>query len=143
MPGNSEVLVFQKEKPEPAKEKIEQADTIFCLDFSSLNRINELGEMVRTSNAIKVLVDHHLEPGKFAHFEQWDDTAASTAELVYQLIYDLGDEKLINDSIANLSLRRHHDRHRRIQTPQHKLQSISDRVTPGSLRRQTPPGYLN
>ncbi len=48
-----------------------------------------------------MLVDHHLEPEKFAHFEQWDDTAASTAELVYQLIYDLGDEKLINDSIAN------------------------------------------
>jgi phosphoesterase RecJ-like protein len=101
MPGNSEVLVFQKEKPEPAKEKIEQADTIFCLDFSSLNRINELGEMVRASNATKVLVDHHLEPEKFADFEQWDDTAASTAELVYQLINELGEEKLIDESIAN------------------------------------------
>lgn len=101
MPGNSEVLVFQKDRPELAKEKIEKADTIFCLDFSSLNRINELGEMVRQSTATKVLIDHHLEPEKFADFEQWDDTAASTAELVYQLIYELGDERLIDVSIAN------------------------------------------
>jgi len=101
MPGNSEVLVFQKEKPEPAQQKIAQADTIFCLDFSSLNRINELGEMVRTANATKVLIDHHLEPEKFADFEQWDATAASTAELVYQLIHDLGEEQLIDESIAN------------------------------------------
>ena len=68
---------------------------IFCLDFSNLNRINELGDMVRESNATRVLIDHHLEPEKFADFEQWDGTAASTAELVYQLIVELGDRSLM------------------------------------------------
>jgi len=101
MPGNSEVLIFQKEKPKPSQEFIERAEIIFCLDFSSLNRINELGEMVRKSAAKKVLVDHHLEPENFADFIQWDDTAASTAELVFQLIDELGDKKLIDESIAN------------------------------------------
>lgn len=101
MPGNNEVTIFQRERPQKAKDLIDKADTIFCLDFSSLNRINELGEMIRQSSAKKVLIDHHLDPEKFADFEQWDGTAASTAELVYQLIKELGDEKLVDGPIAN------------------------------------------
>lgn len=101
MPGNKEVLIFQKDKPEKAGQLIKEADMVFCLDFSSLNRINDLGEMVRGSNAKKVLIDHHLEPERFAEFEQWDGSAASTAELVYELISDLGDENLIDNNIAD------------------------------------------
>ena len=101
MPGNSEVLIFQKDKPKAAEAFISQSDIVFCLDFSSLQRINELGRMVEKAAAKKVLIDHHLEPEKFAEFEQWDDTAASTAELVYKLIRDIGDEDLVDRNIAN------------------------------------------
>lgn len=101
MPGNSEVLIFQKDKPKAAEAFISQCDIVFCLDFSSLQRINELGRMVEKATAKKVLIDHHLEPEKFAEFEQWDDTAASTAELVYKLIRDIGDEDLVDQHIAN------------------------------------------
>ncbi|MFZ6011824.1 MAG: DHH family phosphoesterase [Bacteroidota bacterium] len=101
MPGNSDVLIFEKEKQKLVAQLIEQSDIIFCLDFSSLNRINDLGEMVRASKAKKVLIDHHLEPEKFADFEQWNDRAASTAELVYQMIQELHDEKLVGPDIAN------------------------------------------
>ncbi len=101
MPRTNEVSVFKKEKPEKFAKHIEEADMVFCLDFSNLNRINELGEMVQTSSAQKVLIDHHLEPEKFAHFEQWDGTAASTAELVYKLIAELGDKELIDSDMAD------------------------------------------
>ncbi len=101
MPGNSDVFIFTKDKSEKAANLINQADLIFCLDFSSLNRINDLGEMTRRSPAKKVLIDHHLEPERFADFEQWDDTAASTAELVFKLIVDLGDEALVDGDTAN------------------------------------------
>jgi bifunctional oligoribonuclease and PAP phosphatase NrnA len=101
MPGNDEVLIFQKEKPAAAQALISDADVIFCLDFSSLKRINELGEVVAQSSAKKVLIDHHLEPENFADFEQWDISAASTAELVYDLIYDLNDHDLIDNQIAD------------------------------------------
>ena len=100
MPGNKDVLVFQKERPEKAARFINEADLIFCLDFSCLNRINDLGDMVRKSKAKKVLIDHHLEPEKFADFEQWDGAAASTAELVFKLIDELGDKELIDPEIA-------------------------------------------
>ncbi len=101
MPAGNEVMVFKKDRPEKYMQCIADADTIFCLDFSNLNRINELGDKVRKSTALKVLVDHHLEPEKFADFEQWDGTAASTAELVYELIVELGDRQLIDASMAD------------------------------------------
>lgn len=101
MPGNRDVVIFNAEKPKTANALIEAAEVIFCLDFSSLNRINELGERVKLSSAKKVLVDHHLEPEKFADFEQWDETAASTAELIFQLIVECGDAALIDADIAN------------------------------------------
>jgi bifunctional oligoribonuclease and PAP phosphatase NrnA len=101
MPGNKDVLIYQKEKSEKSAKLIGQSDLIFCLDFSCLNRINDLGEMVRKSPAKKVLIDHHLEPERFADFEQWDDTAASTAELVFKLIVDLGDKHLVDADIAD------------------------------------------
>ncbi|HYG19588.1 MAG TPA: bifunctional oligoribonuclease/PAP phosphatase NrnA [Ohtaekwangia sp.] len=101
MAGNDKVLVFQKERPQNAQRIIAESEVIFCLDFSSLNRINELGEMVRQSGAKKVLIDHHLEPEQFADFEQWDTTAASTAELVYRLIDELGDKHVIDAELAD------------------------------------------
>lgn len=101
MPGNSSVLIYHKEKSEKAESFILKADTIFCLDFSSLQRINELGEMVQRSTAKKVLIDHHLEPEDFADFVQWDGAAASTAELIYQLIEELGDRQLVDANISN------------------------------------------
>jgi bifunctional oligoribonuclease and PAP phosphatase NrnA len=101
MKGNNEVVVFHKDKPAIAQSLIDNADIIFCLDFSSLNRINELGVMVQHAKAKKVLIDHHLEPERFADFEQWDTTAASTAELVYQVIKELGDAHLIDADLAD------------------------------------------
>lgn len=100
MPGNNNVMIFQNSTAAKASKIIENAEMIFCLDFSNLGRINELGEMVKRSPAKKVLIDHHLEPESFADFEQWDDTAASTAELVYQLIQEMGYDNLIDSSIA-------------------------------------------
>jgi phosphoesterase RecJ-like protein len=101
MPGNAEVVIFNKDKPQKAEAIIAESEAIFCLDFSSLKRINEIGVMVEKSGAKKVLIDHHLEPEKFADFEQWDNKAASTAELVFKLIRELGDESLIDPSVAN------------------------------------------
>ena len=73
---------------------------IFCLDFSNLHRINELGEHIAQSEAKKVLIDHHLDPEDFATFKIWSVEAAATAELIYELIAELGETKLIDQDIA-------------------------------------------
>ncbi len=104
MPLKEIVTSLSKDSKQPEKKAqllIAIAEVIFCLDFSSLSRINELGEMVKVATAKKVMIDHHLEPEHFADFEKWDVSSASTAELIYELIEELGDKALIDESIAN------------------------------------------
>lgn len=101
MPGNDAVMIFSKDKIKDFEKLIDGSELIFCLDFSSLKRINELGELVERAAAKKVLIDHHLEPEEFADFVQWDDSAASTAELVFDLICEMGEEDALDADIAS------------------------------------------
>ena len=104
MPGNKEVHAVTKDSKASlttAIEYINEAEIIFCLDFSNLSRINDLGEPVRNAPGIKVMIDHHLEPEKFARFEHWNTLSASTTGLIYELIDQLGDSQLIDADIAS------------------------------------------
>jgi len=104
MPGSESVIALSKKSKEPETKSAAHfaaADIIFCLDFSSLGRINELGAMVRNSPAIKVMIDHHLEPEHFADYEKWDIRDASTAQLVYDFIVSLGEKQMIDASTAS------------------------------------------
>ena len=100
LPGNDEVIAFDEKARVAINRLMEEADIIFCLDFSSIDRIRELGPMVRQSQARKVLVDHHLEPEAFADLAYWDSTAAATAQLIFYLIDKLGDKALIDAPIG-------------------------------------------
>jgi phosphoesterase RecJ-like protein len=104
MQGSEGVIALSKKSAGPlakATEAFNQADLIFCLDFSSLSRINDLTEIVKNAKATKVMIDHHLEPEDFAEFQKWNVKAASTAQLVFELIEELGEKNLIDRTIAN------------------------------------------
>ncbi len=101
MPGNDKVWIDEPPLRPSVNQAIAQAEIIFCLDFSALNRINQLADRVRQATAKKVLIDHHLEPEHFADFEQWDPQSASTAGLVYEMITQLGDRSKITPECAN------------------------------------------
>ena len=100
MQGNEDVLVYSPENDAQVQNLIREVGVIFCLDFSALCRINEMGEYIRQSSATKVLIDHHLEPEDFAQISFSDTTAAATAELVFEVIRDLGDQDLIDIKIG-------------------------------------------
>ena len=102
MNGHEEVIIFNQDKAheELSAKLVKEADVVFCLDFSALSRINELGELVRQSKAVKVLVDHHLEPEDFATFAFSDITAAATAVLIYKLIVGMGDKEYLDTCIG-------------------------------------------
>jgi phosphoesterase RecJ-like protein len=101
MKGNDEVINFEEPgKAEIVAEKIKEADIVFCLDFSCLNRLCEMGEMVKQSKAYKVNIDHHQDPKDFADFRVWSAEAAATCELLYELIVKAGDKNLIDKDIA-------------------------------------------
>lgn len=85
-----DILIYDL-KPNESKQAVEKADTIFCLDFNGLDRIDKLGESVQFSKAKKILIDHHLDPEPFSDYEFLDTTASSTSELVYLWIKEMGD----------------------------------------------------
>lgn len=99
MPGHEEVIDFTVD-PVRSGKLVEEADWIFCLDFNTLSRINELGELVRASKAKKAMIDHHLEPEGFEDFRYWDTTACAAAEMVYRLIVELELKEHISSDVA-------------------------------------------
>jgi bifunctional oligoribonuclease and PAP phosphatase NrnA len=102
MKGNDEVLDFSSHTDrEKAQAKLSTAEIIFCLDFSALDRVNAIGDLIRKSNAYVVNIDHHQDPEDFADFRLWSTSAAATCELVYELIVALGDKALIDKAIAS------------------------------------------
>lgn len=104
MPNQQDVLAYDKNSPEnheKLKSYFTNADIIFCLDFNSLKRIFDLGYWVAESNAIKIMIDHHLQPDDFANYQIWNVNAAATAELIFDFITMLGDHALIDIDIAS------------------------------------------
>jgi phosphoesterase RecJ-like protein len=100
LPNNSDVIIYTDETERAAK-LVEEAALIFCLDFNTLSRINELGELVRASEAYKIMIDHHLEPEDFDDYRHWSINACAAAQLVYDFIVnELKDGAMMNKDIA-------------------------------------------
>jgi phosphoesterase RecJ-like protein len=100
MPGNADVIIYTEHTGQSAQ-LIADADIIFCLDFNNLSRINEMGELVRAAKAYKIMIDHHLEPEDFDDYRHWDINACASAQLVYDFIVNvLDNKKLVNKDVA-------------------------------------------
>ncbi len=100
MSGEKDVINFEADNEKKSAKLVEEADIIFCLDFNCLTRINKLGEYVAEADAVKVLIDHHPDPKRFAEYELWSTQAAATAELIYEFINLLGGRTAIDQDIA-------------------------------------------
>lgn len=99
LPGNEQVVVY-KRNCGTVLNAIKDADIIFALDFNDLDRTQGLEKYLEEASAKKVLIDHHPEPGKFADLVFSNTQYSSTAELVYNVIEDLGDSEIIDKAIA-------------------------------------------
>jgi phosphoesterase RecJ-like protein len=78
----------------------DEAEIVFCLDFSQPHRMYPLDQFLNPEKQIVAMIDHHIGKANFAHFEYWDTKAGATAELIYLFIEDLGDKHLINRKIG-------------------------------------------
>ncbi|MBO4993615.1 MAG: DHH family phosphoesterase, partial [Alistipes sp.] len=82
---------------------VAEADVIFCLDFHSLSRLDQLSEVIAANTSAKrVLIDHHLNPTEsfdimFSHPE-----ASSTCFLVYKLLEALWGAEYVTASQAEV-----------------------------------------
>jgi len=79
---------------------IAEADLIVMLDFNQSNRLGEAENLVIASNARKVVIDHHLEPGSFADLIISDPSKCSTSEIVHELVCEMNGVQFINRPYA-------------------------------------------
>lgn len=64
---------------------IQNADLIFCLDYNEPSRVGEgIQSLLVDSKAVKIMIDHHLNPADFCTFTYSFTSACSTCELIYQ-----------------------------------------------------------
>jgi len=100
LPGDDTVLKFESQ-PAESKTIINKADLIFTLDFNAFHRVGQLmAEALETSNATKLMIDHHQQPDDYATYTYSDVSMSSTCEMVYNFIEMLGDADKIDDIIA-------------------------------------------
>lgn len=99
MSGTEKVINYEDQQ-ELSDQLLAECDLLVCLDFSGFNRIKKMSEVASKVPAKVILVDHHLNPEIEPDFNFWDDTAAATAELIYDLIIDYAGREAISSTIA-------------------------------------------
>ena len=87
---NSEKLIRYDKHKEGCDWTLQHCDLIFCLDFNTPSRTDEMQAALETSPAHKVLIDHHLDPDIEADIIVSEPKASSTCELVFRVVWQLG-----------------------------------------------------
>ena len=99
MDGSDKINVFIR-KRKRCISLIESADLILMMDFNQPNRLGEAEEYVTRSTAIKVIIDHHLEPKDFANLIISDPSSCSTSELVHEMVTLMNGGLFLNKSYS-------------------------------------------
>ena len=85
MPDSQEIVRFDKAR-DKAELMIAAADVIFAMDYNALSRVDDMGALIGKSKAVKVLIDHHLQPDSFCDLSFSYSHLSSTCEVVFRLV---------------------------------------------------------
>lgn len=88
MPGFDQALALDKQK-ERTLGAIAECELLFCLDFNQTDRVGGLEVAVKAA-PLKVLIDHHQEPGAIATIQFSDTAACSTSQMVFDILSAMG-----------------------------------------------------
>ncbi len=89
LPGCETILRYDK-RPEQVEKAFDEADLVFCLDFGSVGRLDEMDHVLAGCKAPRIVIDHHLAPNLEAEMMISFPHASSASELVFRLIWQLG-----------------------------------------------------
>lgn len=99
LPNTEKIVRYDKHR-EQADLLLKIADLVFCLDFNTPARVDEMESALCGSPAKKVLIDHHLGPEVPAVLTVSHPEASSTSELVFRLVWQLGAFDLMTKHFA-------------------------------------------
>ena len=99
IPSESTILKYDSQKRD-CDILIEKAEVIFTLDFNDLSRTGNMETVLAESKAVKIMIDHHQQPGDYAKYVYSDVAMSSTSQMVYHFIEMLDDIDSIDTNIA-------------------------------------------
>ena len=76
------------------------ADLVFCLDYNTPSRVEDMEQALVSSPAKRILIDHHLDPDVPAILSISRPEASSTCELVFRIVWQLGGFEQMNKQFA-------------------------------------------
>ncbi len=89
LPGCDDIIRYDKH-PKQVEKAFDEADLVFCLDFGSVGRLDEMDHVLAGCKAPRIVIDHHLAPNLEAEMKISFPLASSASELVFRLIWQLG-----------------------------------------------------
>lgn len=89
MPNSQKIVRYDKHR-EKCDMLFKIADLIFCLDYNTPSRVDEMEQSLVSSPAKRVLIDHHLKPDVPAVLTISQPEACSTCELIFRIVWQMG-----------------------------------------------------
>lgn len=89
LPNTEKIVRYDKHK-EKCDMLFKIADLIFCLDYNTPSRVEDMQEALVSSPAPRILIDHHLNPDVPAVLTISLPEACSTCELVFRIVWQIG-----------------------------------------------------
>ena len=89
LPNTEKIVRYDKHR-EKCDMLLKIADLVFCLDYNTPSRVDEMQTSLTGTQAKRVLIDHHLNPDVPAVLTISHPEACSTSEIVFRIVWQLG-----------------------------------------------------
>lgn len=89
LPNTDKLIRYDKHSDEGSK-LLEEAELVFCMDYGESSRTDEMQAALDSTQAKKVVIDHHLNPQMAATLMVSRPDLSSTSEMVFRLVWQLG-----------------------------------------------------
>lgn len=99
MPNTEKIVRYDKHR-EKCDLLFKMADLVFCLDYNTPSRVEDMQEALVASPAKRVLIDHHLNPDVDTMLTISQPEASSTCELIFRIVWQLGDFEQMTKQFA-------------------------------------------
>ena len=99
IPNTEKIVRYDKHK-EKCDMLFKIADLVFCLDYNTPSRVEDMEQALLSSSAPCVLIDHHLDPDVPTALTISHPEACSTSELVFRIVWQLGAFEQMNKHFA-------------------------------------------
>ena len=89
LPNTEKIIRYDKHR-EKCDMLLKIADIVFCLDYNTPSRVDEMQQALLSTKAKRVLIDHHLNPDVPTVLTVSHPEACSTCEIVFRIVWQMG-----------------------------------------------------